>query len=290
MKLSLNPILAAVGIALASTSAHAALLAPAQSSAAPVTNSLFLELSNTSGATELVNLGYTYQNIGDGSNPQSTNFANLNPTSATSPFTTQNNPTGASGQVYQLDFGTVANFATFNNANSSFMVVADAKPGTGTGASGTASLAAFAISSGSNPSVIGSLGGSTLNTNIQGEIANWNGNSVNGVGTNFDSAGATATNNQLNFLSGVVSGTAVGQAASFYNILSNSSGTAVKGGVQPASTVTTAYSGFWFLSSTGDLTYNVAAAGAPVPLPAGLWLLGSGLLGMFGVGRRRKAA
>lgn len=46
-------------------------------------------------------------------------------------------------------------------------------------------------------------------------------------------------------------------------------------------------SGVWTLSEAGLLTY--AAAAAPVPLPAGVWLLGSALLGMAGIGRRRKA-
>jgi hypothetical protein len=39
------------------------------------------------------------------------------------------------------------------------------------------------------------------------------------------------------------------------------------------------------LSSTGNLT-----VGSPVPLPAAVWLFGSGLLGLVGVGRRRAAA
>jgi hypothetical protein len=37
------------------------------------------------------------------------------------------------------------------------------------------------------------------------------------------------------------------------------------------------------LTSTGTLE----AAGAPVPLPAAIWLFGSGLLGLAGIGRRR---
>jgi hypothetical protein len=41
-----------------------------------------------------------------------------------------------------------------------------------------------------------------------------------------------------------------------------------------------------------DALGNVSFAGntAPVPLPAAVWLLGSGLLGLFGVSRRRAAA
>jgi hypothetical protein len=41
------------------------------------------------------------------------------------------------------------------------------------------------------------------------------------------------------------------------------------------------------LSSTGTLTVGSTS---PVPLPAAVWLFGSGLLGLIGVGRRRAAA
>lgn len=41
----------------------------------------------------------------------------------------------------------------------------------------------------------------------------------------------------------------------------------------------------WTLGSDGLLTYNVASS--PVPVPAAVWLFGSGLMGMLGLSRRR---
>lgn len=38
-----------------------------------------------------------------------------------------------------------------------------------------------------------------------------------------------------------------------------------------------------------SVTYNAAGVGAPIPLPAGVWLLGSAVLGLVGIARRRAA-
>jgi hypothetical protein len=43
-------------------------------------------------------------------------------------------------------------------------------------------------------------------------------------------------------------------------------------------------------ATTGTLTFTGNGTVAPVPLPAAVWLLGSGLMGLVGVSRRRKAA
>lgn len=44
-----------------------------------------------------------------------------------------------------------------------------------------------------------------------------------------------------------------------------------------------AFNNYWTLASNGDLTF----APAPTPLPPAVWLLGSALVGLVGVGRRR---
>jgi len=44
--------------------------------------------------------------------------------------------------------------------------------------------------------------------------------------------------------------------------------------------------GDWNLSSDGTLTYGDVSA---VPVPAAVWLFGSGLVGLVGIARRKKA-
>jgi hypothetical protein len=67
-------------------------------------------------------------------------------------------------------------------------------------------------------------------------------------------------------------------------------------GPRPTGAVTTAFQaangsyGEWLLDVTGNLTYSVANDTAPVPLPAGVWLLLSGLSGLVTIARRRNAA
>ena len=44
------------------------------------------------------------------------------------------------------------------------------------------------------------------------------------------------------------------------------------------------------LESDGDLVYRLAGAHSPVPVPAAVWLLGSGVLAFAGLARRRRAS
>jgi hypothetical protein len=80
----------------------------------------------------------------------------------------------------------------------------------------------------------------------------------------------------------VIDGTAGGAALNFYQVVSPG-GNNILAPTQFAAGANTAT---WTLSATGDLVYNVAGA-APVPLPPALWLLGSGLLGLAGIARRK---
>jgi hypothetical protein len=283
MKLSINPLVAAVSLALISVSAHAQLVPPAQGSAVPSNDGLFLEAWNaTSGATELVNLSYAYTDIAGA------NLGNLNTASGPA-WTSATNPSTGTGSVEQLNFGTIANntAGAFNN----YVVVAAAT----TLQTGTTSIEGLAITSGGNPSTITKAGTTTVVQNIQEEIANWSGQ-TGATGTFFDSNGSTtiaalgAPSTSGTWNNGGISSVAVGSAGAFYNVLANTAATGTSGGVPHGTAVTTTYAGFWFLSSAGQLTYNIVAEAAPVPLPAAVWLLGSGLMGLIGVGRRRRAA
>jgi hypothetical protein len=85
---------------------------------------------------------------------------------------------------------------------------------------------------------------------------------------------------------GSAAGTAGGAAVTMYDLVQVKAGLG-NGTIAALSNGTG--NGAWSLSPTGDLTYTIAGVSA-VPLPAAVWLLGSGLLGLAGIGRRKKAA
>lgn len=282
LKLSIKPLGAAISLALVSVAAHAQLVPPTQGGSVPGTSEtgLYLEAWNaTTGATELVNLSYAYTDIA------SSNLGNLN-TATGSAWTPATNPSTGTGSVEQLNFGTIANNSA--GAFTNFTVVSAA---TAT-QTGITHIEGVSLGSGSAPAITGTAGLTPVIQNIQTEIADWA--SLTTSGTFFDPTGGSTANalsgplNGGGWNNGQISAGTVGTALSFYNIIGNTYVTTADG-LAAHTTATTTYNGFWFLSSTGQLTYNLVAA-APVPLPAAIWLLGSGLLGLIGVGRRRAAA
>jgi hypothetical protein len=87
----------------------------------------------------------------------------------------------------------------------------------------------------------------------------------------------TATSNASNWFNNGASNVITGLGtATLYLVTS---------GASAATNTVAAEPGILTLSATG-LTYTTAA---PVPLPAAIWLLGGGLLGLFGIGRRKSA-
>ncbi|HXP66146.1 MAG TPA: VPLPA-CTERM sorting domain-containing protein [Steroidobacteraceae bacterium] len=65
----------------------------------------------------------------------------------------------------------------------------------------------------------------------------------------------------------------------------------VSGKGTTSATTTTQYAGTWSIDLSKDtLTYTVAGGAAPVPLPASVWLMISGLAGVAVLGRRRKGS
>jgi hypothetical protein len=282
LKQSLKPISIAVTLALASVSAHA-LNAPAIGTAAPGFNGLYLSVWDSNGNnSEVVNLSYAYADI--------TAAGALTPDSASSPFTTATNPATGTGSVLQLNFGTIPGFSSLftssNIASTEFMVTA--------AVSGGEPTEAAAVTYNGTPTI--SYSAMTALTNsVQGEIAAWEEPSTANSGYVTDTTGQSllsvqGSNGTLGGgnlgLSGASFGGAVGTALNFYNYTTTKSGHNNVAVITPFANSTG--NGFWFLSTSGVLSYDVPTSA--VPLPAAVWLLGSGLLGLAGISRRRIAA
>ncbi len=113
--------------------------------------------------------------------------------------------------------------------------------------------------------------------------------SCNTAGTNLPASNKYAGDfwgNNFAGAAGVVNNAAaIGTSLGFFSALNTVLSSDFSDDLSGNATQST-YAYQWNLDSTGTLTYNAASAPA-VPLPAAVWLLGSGLMGMFGVSRRR---
>jgi hypothetical protein len=284
MKLSIQPVALAVTMAVASVAAHAGTL-PSYGTTSPGdaghNDGLYLAVwDDTTKVTELVDLTALYSDVAYivGSTAGTTSEL----TTPTSAFTTAANPTGAAVTVLQLDLGQISNFSSvFPSVSSSthYLVVAG-QSSNGVLSSGPMNFsytgAAFTIQ----------------DTAVVAESSNWAATSntsplVDTTGTaNFSligNSGPLLDGTEGN--TGVYFGVNVGTAAGFYNYGRTSS---------RSPEITDVYSyngqqGFWFLSSTGDLSWNLVNSVSSVPLPPAVWLFASGLIGLGVIGRRRQS-
>lgn len=269
----------AVAIGFGSTAANA-LNMPAYGTSAPQQGvGLVLGIWNQStGAGEQVNLGYLYDDVALATGA-------LTPDSGGTPFSAPvANPTGAAGNVYQLNFGTIPDFSTLfgSGSGADYMVVSE------NGTPDTATSVEYTYVNDTQPSTFVQADLNVMINSIGGQA--WTGT----AGYTTDTTGTAPQNPLAGTFAGGTLGLnanfsgAVGSSLEFFNTVAGSGR-----GSQPTNT---AYAnaqgdGFWFLSSGGDLTWNVLAAQtAPVPLPAAVWLFASGLAGLGAIGRRRRAA
>lgn len=120
-----------------------------------------------------------------------------------------------------------------------------------------------------------SFAGSLLNINLAGDVATFQ----QTIGQNID---YTVTNNANDSL------TLLG-SDQFILGLQDTSGSAFVGWMQPSdvtcTTTTNSCTASWSVAGTTELVVDVQLA--PVPVPAAVWLFGSGLIGLTMAGRRR---
>lgn len=285
MKLSIKPVALAVTAVLASVAAHSQNLPTIASTDTAYdggsNDGLYLAIwDNGTKATDMVALTSTYSQLAFSGGSSTLD----NPLQAG--FNLASNPTGASGQVYQLNLGTVSNFtsvfpAATGYSNTFWSVVAQ----------GDNQLGVLSTSS-LGDTFTGATG--TQAASISGESASW-GQSVPNSSPEADTAGTAA----YNVVTGVCSATLcdgeensshdfavnVGTAAGFYNWAKASS----KGAITTSVYSYNGQQGFFFLSDAGQLTWNLLAPASTVPLPPAVWLFASGLIGLLAIGRRRQS-
>jgi hypothetical protein len=283
MKLSIKPVALAVTAVLASFAAHSQTLPTIASTDTAYdggsNDGLYLAIwDNNNKATDLVALTTLYSDVAFSGGSSILD----NPDQAG--FTLTSNPTG-SGQVYQLNLGSVSNFSSVfptADASATFYSVV----GTNNTALGVVSTSSL------GDTFTGAI--ATQSASISGNSASW-GQTAGATSPQADTTGTAS----YNVVTGVCSATlcdgeensghnfavGVGTAAGFYNWSKASS--------RGAST-TNVYEydgeqGFFFLSDAGQLTWNLIAQTSTVPLPPAVWLFASGLLGLVAIGRRRQS-
>lgn len=197
-------------------------------------------------------------------------------------------PTTAEASGYSLEFGTLGSysavFGASQQSNIRYAVFAVDSAGVGNGnkrVMSTTSNTAFNIT---NTGTSGTA--SNIDTFISGALTGAGANNgANPAVAQSPSESDYAGNIQWSSLTATPFSATVGTALNFFLASSSASGNPPNGAASVNFYDNLGGFSKWLLSSTGVLTY----AAAPVPLPAAVWLLFSGLAGLGVVARRRAA-
>ncbi|HSV71757.1 MAG TPA: VPLPA-CTERM sorting domain-containing protein [Methylibium sp.] len=279
MKLNLKAI-AAVAALVATTGAHADFLSGATGNSSVGV----LAWNTTTNSYYLRNLGYTLNTF------LPTNGAPLTGTGEAGATFDKTPEAGLLlDSASNVNFGTDANFSSWISAQSASDVRWVFFAGDSQGTTTNVNTARTIVSINESGSFVQPSVGSISN----GAIA------INGYGSTFAGISATGTLSTAQALS--ANGSFINQAglttaldgtANLFYFSRINAGTGSSAPGQNLQFGNSLHYAQLTLESDGDFVYSLAAADAPsaVPVPAAAWLMGSGLMAMAGIARRRKAA
>jgi len=190
-----------------------------------------------------------------------------------------------------LNYSDMSSFVASSSGDLSWAVMA----GDSVGAGSIGGLHYMTTAAAGSDATLGAMNNGTLQgwtimdgdylSNVNGALAGADGiqgtadDAVSTTAANGDNAYFTTTMDSWQNNSPVSATAGLGESQNFY-LLSNSASTVLATGKSKLVTLT-AMPGIWKLDATTGLTYSA------VPVPPALWLLGSALLGLVGVARRK---